>query len=102
MMGEQVEQSVLGVVAVFIAPDGHVVADYTDFERSGYGGFTLLEAQRIRCKRGLSRAVVERFAGVPLARAIDQYRADEIVDKMIQDQGYRKHFIIIGHEEPRP
>jgi hypothetical protein len=97
--GAMSEAQVLGVVGVFIAPNGRVVADYADFEQSGYGGFTLLEAQRIRCRRGLAREVIERFAGEPLAKAVDQYRAEEIVGNMVEKQGYQKHFIVIGHEE---
>jgi hypothetical protein len=98
-LGAMSEAQVLGVVGVFIAPNGRVVADYADFEQSGYGGFTLLEAQRIRCRRGLAREVIERFAGEPLAKAVDQYRAEEIVGNMVEKQGYQKHFIVIGHEE---
>lgn len=93
------DPNVVGVVGLFIAPNGHVVAEVTDFERAGYGGFTLEEAQRIRCKRALSREVVGRFAGEPLAKAIDQHRAEDITDNMVRDQGYRKHFISIGHKD---
>lgn len=91
------EPQISGVVAVFISPDGRVVAEVTDFERSGYGGFTLEEAQRIRCKRALNRAVVSRFASDPLANAISEYSAESIVSEMVDKGGYRKHFITIGH-----
>lgn len=90
------DPKVLGVVGLFIAPDGRVVAEVTDFELSGYGGFSLMEAQRIRCKRALNREVVERYAGDPLAKAISAYHAEGIIDEMVQKHGYRKHFIVIG------
>lgn len=90
---------VQGCVGLFIGPDGRVVAEVTDFERSGYGGFKLHEAQRIRCMRALNREIMSRFASRVLLNAISDYHAENIVDRMIEDQGYRKHFILIGHAE---
>lgn len=86
-----------GVIQMLIGSDGRVVAHVADFNLDGYGGFTIEEAQRVRCRRALAFAVIEAFASPVLTRAISGYHADHIVDSLVKKQGYRKHEIVIGH-----
>lgn len=94
-MGEEPNPS--GVVGLFIAPDGHVVAEVTDFERAGYGGFSLEEAQKIRCRKALNREIISMFSSPALSDHVSEYYAEGIVREMIERGGYRKHFVTIGH-----
>ena len=87
-----------GLIQMLIAPDGRVVAHVADFQRSRYGGFSLLESQRVRCRDRLAGAVREAFASPQLTQAIDSYDARGIVDNLVNRHGYRTQEIVIGHE----
>lgn len=58
-----------GVVALMIGADGHVWATATDFDRSGYGGFELHQAQRIRARGALRREFVRRVCNTSIDTA---------------------------------
>jgi hypothetical protein len=89
-----------GVVAVFVGPDGHAVANAADFDYSGYGGFSLEEAQIIRVKDAIARKVAEAFASTEFTKHLDRYRLQEVLRQMQDRDGYKLHIIGIGHEPP--
>jgi hypothetical protein len=95
-----VEQVALGVVVVLIAPDGRMVVSVSDFNRSGYGGFTLQEAQTMRAKEALARTAIRAFCNDDLADVIDRYRAEEIIRALCDKKKYRVEMIVIGHKDP--
>lgn len=89
----------LGYAVLLIDPDGHVIAETTDFERSGYGGFTLKQAQRIRCNDQLWRAALDRLCSPIISKAAGSYHGPAIIEEMVRKHGYRIHEIAIGHRD---
>jgi hypothetical protein len=81
----------------FIAPGGRVVASVSDFDRSGYGGFSLAEGQRHRCRNKLARAVVQETCSFAISDALELYDCGQIIERM-EHKGYRAHTVYIGHE----
>ena len=90
--------TVQGVVALLIAPDGHVVCDATDFDRDGYGGVLIRDAQESRARRRLCDAAIKEFSAPAMARIITDYQMQVIVHEMCRQGGYRIHLIHIGHD----
>lgn len=89
-----------GVVAVLIAPDGHVVAHGADFDRSGYGGFTMLQAQTMRAEQMVKREAIRAMCNAAFAKAACEYSGSgpRIIDDMCRAHGYRIEIIRIGYE----
>ena len=94
---ETVAESPRGCVMLCTDPQGNEIATITDFERSGYGGFTLKEAQRIRCKRQIARAVIDRYASPVIAENMAEYHRDSLLQSLLK-KGWRIHEIYIGYE----
>ncbi len=88
---------VQGVVAIFTDENGHVIASVNDFDRSGYGGCKLVEAQRMRAERMLAYAVVNAYCSPRLVRAIEDYQAQHIVRRLITDHGCKRTIVEIGY-----
>ncbi len=88
-----------GVVALFIAPDGRVVAHGASFDEfSGLRGGSLRHAQNEMARaRVLSRAMREMANG-DLAKAISDQALDWIIPNL-EDAGYRIETRPIGYEE---
>lgn len=86
-----------GVVALMIGADGHVWATATDFDRSGYGGFELHQAQRIRARGALRREFVRRVCNTSIARALDDYTVDRMVEDVLRRGEHSEAFVLIGH-----
>lgn len=76
-----------GVVLVFVNESGRHVANAACFKQSASGGYRLEDAQRLRARRSLARAVVDAYASRDLARAIDDYTAETIMDKLVREHG---------------
>lgn len=72
----------LGVVGVYTNPQGDVVVSVSDFKEQAPGGYTLYEAQRERCKRKLSVAVVNAYCSTVVCEALDDYDCGQIVRKL--------------------
>lgn len=88
----------LGVCGVVTAPDGQVVATYSDFERSGYGGMSLVEAQRYRAREGLKREFLRRYLFEGLASKSDGYFTNLFWENA-ERNGYRMETIVISYGE---
>lgn len=73
--------SITGVTAVYVY-DGRVIAHANDFNRSRYGGFTLIESQTHRVEQALAFAVVRALASEALHENLDAYTCEQIVKKM--------------------
>ncbi|BCH20155.1 hypothetical protein [Mesorhizobium sp. L-2-11] len=86
-----------GVCGVVTAPDGHVVATHADFERQGYGGFSLKEAQTIRVREGLKRAFLRAFLFQGLTSKTSGYFCDQFWENAAE-HGYRMETFPIGYE----
>jgi len=90
--------SLSGVVALFIGKDGRVIANVSDFNTSGYGGFSLQQAQEMRVKRSLAHEVFKSLSSPLIFDAIDTYDAQKIMDSMCSRCGCRVEIIAVGHE----
>lgn len=86
-----------GVVAVLIGPDGRVVVSVNDFHLSAPGGCSTWEGQKWRCRTRLANALIAESCNGDVAKAIENYDAEKIMNRMIDQQGYRLHYIDIGH-----
>lgn len=83
-----------GVIMILYNTEKTVVAQASDFERSGYGGFTLQESQKIRCKRAIARENVKKNCSTSLGDAISQNTAEDIMADVIKN-GYILHTIFV-------
>lgn len=86
-----------GVIHVFLNEHGEPIAHAADFDRAGYGGFSLAESQRIRVKDRLARAVVNAYASPDLTRGMELYDCEALVRKLVNAHGCRIVKIIVGH-----
>lgn len=90
-----------GICGVVTAPDGRIVATHSDFERQGYGGFSLQEAQTIRVRDGLKRAFLRAFMFEGLIRNSSGYFCDQFWQNA-HEHGYRIETFPIGYEAEKP
>lgn len=88
-----------GIGAILTDARGNVVAHDFDFAHDGYGGFKLWEAQRIRAKRAAKWKYVRAYCYGDLADAFDDYRAEEMVNKLIQKQKLRLTCVAVGYDD---
>jgi hypothetical protein len=86
-----------GIGAILTDGEGKVVAHAFDFERSGFGGFTLWEAQRIRVRGALARTFIAHWCFGDVASVIDQHESEKIVAELCRKKNYHLKFIDIGH-----
>ena len=89
-----------GVVAVFAAPDGREIANTSDFNPGAPGGFEQQEAQRIRARRSLAFVVMRELAAPMLSKAIGEYEAERILEKMC-DNGCHVFYVPVGYDEEK-
>lgn len=88
-----------GVVAILTDPTGHVIASVTDFDRSGYGGCTLREAQEMRVKQQLAFAVMRAYCSEAILGVFDNYQCAEVLNRLVRQKGYTKTIIAVGHAD---
>ena len=86
-----------GVIGIFTAPNGKVVCSANDFDTSGYGGFELHEAQKIRVKEKINMSVVKTYCGYPVYESISDHTARQIVGDMM-NKGYSLVYSLVGHK----
>ncbi len=84
-----------GVVGIYTAPDGHVVATAACFKPDTPGGFTRAEAQEYRARQSLYRAVIDAYCSRVVYDALDAYLCEQIVRKLPG----KMTFIRIGHDD---
>lgn len=87
-----------GVVALFINKAGQVLANVSDFNTSGYGGFSLRQSQEMRVKRSLAYEVLNKLSSPLICEAVDHYDAEKIMNNMCSRCGCRLEIIAIGTE----
>lgn len=87
-----------GVIALLVGKDGRVIANASDFNTGGYGGFTLQEAQKLRVKRNLAHEVMRALSSPLICEAIETYDAEKIMNAMCSRCGCRVETVSVGHE----
>jgi len=84
-----------GVIAIFTAPDGDVIATATDFNRSGMGGCKLWEAQMWRARDAVKWKAVRAYSSPIMADALSNYLCTSIADALCQ-KGHKITLRAIG------
>lgn len=91
-------EAVPGFVMVFCDEHGRPIAHVADFERDAPGGFSLQDAQRLRCKRMLGIEIVRAYASPQLSRAFDAYEAERVMQRLVDKHGCRIAEIPVGYK----
>lgn len=89
---------VKGVVMIFTNETGRAIANAADFATDGYGGFTLLEAQRLRARGALAGAVAEAYASPDFTRALSSHQLRDVLSRLENAHGCKITEVVIGHE----
>jgi hypothetical protein len=79
-----------GTVMVFITAEGRVLAHAACFEQARPGGYTVEQAQRLRCQHALHAAVFDALSSPVLVAATDEYDRAAVVSKL-ELNGCRTH-----------
>lgn len=87
-----------GVVAILVNKEGRVICAVSDFETGGYGGFTLEQAQKIRCDKRMAREAIDEYSSRDLADNLDQGTKDRILSDLLRN-GFTIHYETIGHKQ---
>lgn len=95
------DAQIIGVVVVLISPRGDAVATVSDFDRGGYGGFSLYQSQMIRAERALAYEMLRAFCNPIIAQVTQEYRAKEIMQEMCRNHGYKVTVIPVGHKDKK-
>lgn len=72
-----------GIIAIFTAPDGDVIATASDFNRSGMGGCQLWEAQMWRARDAVKWKAISAYSSPMLADALSNYLCTQIAEAML-------------------
>lgn len=91
------EEKPKGVVGILTGPDGHVWASVTDFDTSGYGGFSLQEAQEVRVQTLLAFEFIRKTCSDIVVQAMGPLDCKGIVGTLISKHGFKRTIIPIGH-----
>lgn len=98
MTDDKQTKSPKGIGAIITDDAGTVIAHAFDFERSGYGGFKLWEAQRIRAKKFAINEYINSYCYGVLASGIEDYDREKIF-RNLRDKGKVKMTIVaVGYE----
>ena len=100
MSGERVDEgraAARGVVAVLTSQQHGVVVSVSDFDESGYGGFTLREAQEHRARRGLAFAMVRAYCSNVILDVMDPYDCEQMLRKLERKGSHKVTLIPVGH-----
>lgn len=90
-----------GIIAIMTNATGEVIATATDFERQGYGGFKLWEAQKQRAGQQVKWATVRAYCSIVVVNAITSYVSTQIADELCQKGrgGHKITYRAIGYSE---
>jgi hypothetical protein len=97
-MAEKKETPAKGVVVVITWPTGEVAVNAADFDRSGYGGYTMQEAQSYRARNAAKRKLFQDLCHPDVPKAMTEYDVDRLWTAM-EKNGYKMTVIAVGHKE---
>ena len=98
-MSEEKKIEPQGVIAIVTLPTGHVAATNADFERQGYGGFKLWEAQKHRAGDAAKRKAVREYCSDIVFQHLETYTIDRIADDLFSRGKWRMTYRAIGYPE---
>lgn len=84
-----------GIIAIWTDPEGNVIATEADFDRSGYGGCKLWEAQRMRVNRAIAWSAVRAYCSPAVTDALTSYLLEQIAREM-RNKGHKVTLREIG------
>jgi len=87
-----------GVVAILIGKDGRCIASASDFNQSGYGGFSLYDSQKMRAKRALAYEAMRALSSPAIYDVVDTYDYEKIMDAMCSRGGCRVETVAVWHK----
>lgn len=93
------EEEPKGVIAIWTDPHGSVMATKADFNRSGYGGFKLWEAQRLRARKFVQWDAVKAYCSPVVTDCLTEYLIEEIAQEM-QRKGHKVTIRALGYDGP--
>ena len=88
-----------GVIAIMTLPTGHVAATHADFERQGYGGFKLWEAQKHRAGDTVKRMAVRAYCSEMVTQHLESYTLDRVAEDLMQRGKWRITYRAIGYPD---
>ena len=88
-----------GVIAIMTLPTGHVAATHADFERQGYGGFKLWEAQKHRAGDAVKRKAVRAYCSEIVTAHLESYTIDQMASNLMQRGKWRITYRAIGYDD---
>lgn len=89
-----------GVIGIALYPNGHELASVSDFNLSGYGGFTLHESQEQRVKDKLAREVIRAMCADAVYEVIENCDCRKIWNALVR-KGYICKYIRVGEDRKR-
>lgn len=87
-----------GVVALLVGPDGHELANASDFGTGAPAGFSRRDFQETQARRALALAAVGALASPRMGNALDVYLAEQIMRAMC-NKGCRVVIVPVGYDE---
>lgn len=93
------KQSPDGVIAILVSADGRVMASASDFDRGGYGGYKLHEAQRLRARKMLAINFARDYCSPAFLEGVETYDLEKVVRALVQKGKAREHIELIGHPD---
>ncbi|MDB5606693.1 MAG: hypothetical protein JWP25_3593 [Bradyrhizobium sp.] len=98
MTDEKRQANPQGIIAIMTSPDGDVIATATDFNRSGYGGYKLWEAQAMRAKDQVKWATVRAYCSPVVSDALDSYLMGQVADRLCS-KGHKITLRAVGYPD---
>ena len=77
--------------ALFINPQGRVIATHSDYSQKTFSGFNLERAQEIRCKDAMPHKILDVFCSPVITENIGNYTAQKVIDDL-RGKGFTLHY----------
>jgi hypothetical protein len=88
----------MGVVAVLTNNRGQVITTAADFDGFHPGGFTVLEAQKMRIKAAIAEATIRAYCSEDIVDSIiARGRPEDVLHHMIDRRDFIVTIIPVGH-----
>lgn len=98
MPNEMAKTDKQGTVAIVMEKDGGVMFSLSDFDVSGYGGFSAHQAQKKRLKDAVSREFVRLYFPHFMGNNLSDYTKQKILIDLINSGAAKIEYVCIGAE----
>lgn len=90
------QNSPKGVIAIVTNARGDVIAAHADFDQSGYGGFKLWQAQKMRAGKFAAWATIKAYASPALTESFDSYDLERCFEALVRKGGHKRVYKSVG------